>query len=308
MARASGFPDHWLTNSPSDAACDTNSLGRSASLVSPPSPSRRRGLWLLLYSERSATRDVGPSESASTPASSPRRCCSPAGSCSDTTAEDRRGRGLSPNHRRVAELAAGFAIGVVLFSAVALVRGEAVGASWRFHGWAGAEAALVGLPLTLALLLPEELLFRGYAFRKLVAAIGAPLALGISSVAFGLYHLLGSGNWGMGAVFTFLLPALGGLVFGFAALRTGGLALPIGLHLGGNWVQSSLFGLGTGGSAVSGVWSARLSATQLHTLYAPDLSRHLPYLLALGLAAYLLRYLRPELHVWVSPNAYRNER
>ena len=34
------------------------------------------------------------------------------------------------------------------------------------------------------------------------------------------------------------------LLFGLAALRTGGLALPTGLHLGANWINASVFGLG----------------------------------------------------------------
>lgn len=197
--------------------------------------------------------------------------------------------GLAFSRRRLVELVVGFAASAVLFSAVALARGETVGASWEFRGWAGFEAALVGLPLALALLLPEELLFRGYVFRKVIAALGVPIALSFSALVFGAYHLLGSGNWGMGAVFTFVLPALGGLVFGLAALRSGGLALPIGLHLGGNWVQASVVGLGSFPDApVTAMWIAPLTAAQAQALYAPDLPRHVPYLLAIILAASLL--------------------
>jgi membrane protease YdiL (CAAX protease family) len=36
------------------------------------------------------------------------------------------------------------------------------------------------------------------------------------------------------------MPALGGVVFGWAAVRSSGLALPIGLHLGGNRIQASV--------------------------------------------------------------------
>ena len=200
--------------------------------------------------------------------------------------------GLAPSRRRFAEVALGFAVSAILFGGVALVRAAAVGASWEFRGAAGMEAAAVGLPLALALLLPEELLFRGYAFRKLVAVGGAPLALSLSAVAFGLYHVLGSGYWAIGAAFTFALPALGGVVFGLAALRTGGLALPIGLHLGGNWVQASVFGFGvTPDAQGTALWIAPLAAAQARTLAAPDLPLHLPYLLALLLTVYMLARL-----------------
>src|SRR5205085_7038454 len=138
----------------------------------------------------------------------------------------------------------GFVAGSALFGLVALVRASVVGATWHVTGAAGLRAALVGLPLALLLLLPEELLFRGYGFRQLRAFAGDHVALGLSAVAFGAYHLIGSGDYAMGAVWRFATPALGGIVFGIAAMRTRGLALPIGLHWGANWVEQCVLGLG----------------------------------------------------------------
>ena len=191
--------------------------------------------------------------------------------------------GLVPTRRRVREFAVGFGLAAGAFAAVALVRAASVGAEWTVDPVAGARAAVLGLPLALVLLLPEELLFRGYAFQKAVARWGAPAALAASTLAFGAYHVVGSGAWGMGALFLFVLPALGGLLFGVAALRTGGLALPTGLHLGGNWVNASVLGLGTveGGA----LWAAPLDAAQVAALTAPDVVPHLPYVGALALLA-----------------------
>lgn len=93
------------------------------------------------------------------------------------------------------------------------------------------------------------------------------------------------------------MPALGGLVFGAAALRTGGLrtgglSLPLRLHLGGNWVNASLFGLGmTPGSAL---WSAPVDLAQAAALMAPDFLPRLPYLVAVALLA---------VSVWMWPPA-----
>jgi membrane protease YdiL (CAAX protease family) len=129
----------------------------------------------------------------------------------------------------------------------------------------------------------EEVLFRGYAFRKAEALWGAPVALIASSALFGAYHVVGTGYWGTGALFLFAMPALGGLVFGLAALRTGGLALPIGLHLGGNWVGAYVFGLGT--PQGSALWSASVDAAQGAWLLAPDLVPRLPYLAGVVLLA-----------------------
>ena len=191
-----------------------------------------------------------------------------------------RSLGLVPTRRRAVELGWGFVLAASAFAVVALVRSASIGASWTFDPVAGSRAAVLGLPLALVLLLPEELLFRGYAFRKAEALWGAPATLVVSALAFGAYHVVGSGYWGMGAVFRFAMPALGGLVFGYAALRTGGLALPIGLHLGGNWIQASVLGLGV--ERGSALWSASLGAEQIRSLSAPDMVPHLPYLLGLA--------------------------
>ena len=189
--------------------------------------------------------------------------------------------GLVPTRRRLGEFAVGFAFAVVLFGGVALVRAASVGAGWTFDLEAGLWAAVIGLPVAFVLMFSEELLFRGYAFRKAEEAWGAPAALVVSSVAFGAYHVVGEGMWGMGAFFLFAMPLLGGLVFGLAAQRTGGLALPTGLHLGGNWVNASVFGLAV--PEGSALWTAPLDAAQISFLTAPDVVPRLPYITAVVL-------------------------
>jgi membrane protease YdiL (CAAX protease family) len=186
--------------------------------------------------------------------------------------------GLAPTSERIGQLALGFAVGAVAFVLLALVRGALVGAQWSFAGWNSVAAAAGGVFLALVLLLPEELLFRGYAFQRVVHAVGARPAILISAALFGVYHVVGTGMWAIGAVFTVAMPALGGVVFGWAAVRTRGLALPIGLHLGGNWVSASVLSMHPQSPAM---WTATVTDVQLRTLYAPDLSVHMPYIIAM---------------------------
>ncbi len=100
-----------------------------------------------------------------------------------------------------------------------------------------------GLPAMLALMLPEELFFRGYLLRSCKSSIGVTAAIGVSAVLFGLYHVVGKGFWGVGAFFLFLTPAVMGAVLAWAAFRTRSLCLPVGLHLGGNWALNILLPL-----------------------------------------------------------------
>lgn len=202
--------------------------------------------------------------------------------------------GLAFTRRRTAEFGAGFVVSAALFAAVAAVRAASVGAAWTFDPVAGGWAALTGLPLAFVRLFPEELVFRGYAFRKAEASWGPAVALVVSAVAFGAVHLVGQDVWGMGAAWRFLTPMLGGLLFGAAALWTRGLALPTGLHFGANWINASVLGLGfaEGGA----LWSAPLTDAQVQALTAPDLGPNLPYLAALALLAAGLAawYRRPR--------------
>lgn len=200
--------------------------------------------------------------------------------------------GISLSRRRLREFASGLMMGAALFGLSVALNARLVGAQWHVDWAAGVRAALLGLPFALLMLLPEELVFRGYAFRQVQALWGAPAALALSSLLFGAYHLLGSGDWAMGAAFRFAMPVLGGLVFGYALLRTGGLAMPIGLHLGGNWIQSSVFGLGR--EQGSALWVASLDAEQIRVLSAPDLMPHVPYLLAMVLLGVFVMARRPE--------------
>lgn len=78
----------------------------------------------------------------------------------------------------------------------------------------------------LALSCMEELGFRGYALRELIASTGVIRAQVIVAVAFGLSHVLY--GWSITAIAMGVIPT--GVLFGVVAVASGGLAMPIGLH------------------------------------------------------------------------------
>jgi len=197
--------------------------------------------------------------------------------------------GFRASRRDILAVPVAFAAGALLFSGVTLVLGHAAGGEWQLGTSAPMRTALLGLVPVLCLFLSEELLFRGYGFQQLRRIGGPGGAVVVSALAFGGYHLLGSGDWAMGAVFRMAMPTVAGLVFGYAVVRTGSLAVPIGLHWGGNWAQYALLGLGHPAGQTVAVWNMPLSEDQIRMLVAPDLLPHLPYLAALGLAFLLVQ-------------------
>ena len=194
--------------------------------------------------------------------------------------------GLPTNRHRARELGLGFVVSAVLFLAVTWTQSVVVNAQWQFQGTRGVMAALAGLVMTACMVSAEELLFRGVGLRYLRKLCGDWGATMLTAMLFGAYHLVGSQDWAMGAFFRFLTSALGGVLFAWSAVRSGGLALPIGLHFGGNWVQASIAGFTTpGGESVPALWRIPISPGDMQLLVAPDVLPRLPYFVAIGTAA-----------------------
>ena len=95
--------------------------------------------------------------------------------------------------------------------------------------------------------LMEEIAFRSYPFSKLNKAFGLRLTQLIVLIAFALEHIA----LGWSILGAFLGPGIWALIFGIAAVRSKGIALPTGIHVGLNLVQS-IIGGSRGG--VESVW------------------------------------------------------
>lgn len=165
--------------------------------------------------------------------------------------------GLRFDRRWLKEFLLGTAGGVLLLVAVAL----AIRPSGAFH-WVRnpaidpAKLALwAGLYLGVAF--NEEILVRGYAFQRLAkGGLGVWGTQALFAAIFALGHWSNPNNTGMAVkAWATLNIALAALLLGFAQLRTGSLALPIGLHLGWNWTQGSLLGFNVSGTSSPGWWT-----------------------------------------------------
>jgi membrane protease YdiL (CAAX protease family) len=138
--------------------------------------------------------------------------------------------------------------------------------------------------------LVEEVVFRGYPFRCLIAAIGPTAATVILSVLFGLLHMLNND-----ATWTSVLIAMfAGVLFSVAWLRTHGLWLPWGLHFAWNASMGVLFGLPVSGITdfSSVVQTQAIGRTWLTGgLYGPEGALFTIVVLAFGLI-FLIRLTR----------------
>jgi membrane protease YdiL (CAAX protease family) len=80
----------------------------------------------------------------------------------------------------------------------------------------------------------EELCFRSYPQVKLNSALGTWTSQFVMAVSFGVYHIL----VGWSAYSAFTGPFVWAFIFGLAALKYGGIAVPTGIHFALNVLQS----------------------------------------------------------------------
>ena len=169
--------------------------------------------------------------------------------------------GLQLDSRWIRQALAGTGLGMAAMLAVTALISMAGGVRFELDPARSVATLAGGLYIFLFVALFEELLFRGFVFQRLVDGIGAPLALAATAVLFALGHGDNPGMEGATQLWAMGDLALGALLFGLAYLRTGSLALPVGLHLGWNWMQGHVLGFGVSGVDQPG-WLRPLYQTQ----------------------------------------------
>jgi membrane protease YdiL (CAAX protease family) len=155
--------------------------------------------------------------------------------------------GVVPGPATVARFTCGFFVGLSLAIAQAAIV------------WAGGHLQLVQMdklqlmdivmPFTLYVIVAcrEELVFRSYALQSLRYRFTRLFALVFITVIFIMEHVVSGMSWTMSIIGS----GLGGILFAVAALKTRGLALPLGLHSAWNFGQW-IMGFKDG----AGVWRA----------------------------------------------------
>ena len=96
--------------------------------------------------------------------------------------------------------------------------------------WKLAAASLLYLVVANGV---EELVFRGYAFERLIAALGLWPAQLIVALLFAAYHLVNGYSWQI----AFTGTVIGSLMFGLVFARTGSVLAATGFHAAANWTR-----------------------------------------------------------------------
>lgn len=143
------------------------------------------------------------------------------------------------------------------------------------------------LPLVSAAVL-EEMIFRGVVFQRIRDGLGPVLALLLTSVHFVLVHMNNPAMTGTIRIIAMLNIFVASLAFGLAYLRTGSLALPIGLHVFANVVQGPVLGFGVSGTQTPHMLTQHLTGPEWLTGGAFGLEASVPGTIGIALVAWLI--------------------
>jgi uncharacterized protein len=202
-------------------------------------------------------------------------------------------------NRALPEGGAGIVIGFLLFTFVM----AALLALGVYHpAGRGTTSGLVnGLFFAILAGMMEEILFRGLLFRLSAKIVGTWGALILTSALFGLAHRL---NPGATVVSSVAIALEAGVLLGASYAATQRLWLPIGLHVGWNFTEGSLFGMTLSGTTMTeGLLRGSLSGPRILTggAFGPEASI-VAVTLCLLAAAYFLRRIvklhRAEPPLW----------
>ncbi len=172
-----------------------------------------------------------------------------------------RSLGLAWNRQAVSDLAVGFLITGVMMGmvfllewAVGILRLETV--AWRVDDAGKILSGTLGMFfLFLLVAWAEELLSRGYQLQNLAEGLSPARGVVISSLIFAALHTGNPGFTGLAFVGLFL----SGVFMAWAWVLIGSLWLPIGIHLGWNFFEGTVFGF-----PVSGLGIYRLLRPAVH--------------------------------------------
>ena len=159
------------------------------------------------------------------------------------------------------ELAIGGLIGVVLYAGCVLLL--MLFGMYRIEGLNPLSYMIPAAAMAVKSSVFEELLFRGVLFRSVEDMAGSWIAIIVSSLVFGLLHLINPDATIAGAVY---IAIEAGLLLAAAYLVTRRLWMAIGYHMLWNYVQSAVFsGIVSGGVSLPVLFQAKIEGPSLYT-------------------------------------------
>lgn len=160
--------------------------------------------------------------------------------------------GITPSKSRMSQLALGFIFTALLCTVIQLVDSSLTNTEWELNENLSVLSTLNFIWWNVKSVVFEELIFRGALLYIVIRKWGVRTGIISSAIAFGIYHWFTFGVLGnfVFMLVVFLMTSISGLVWAYAFEKSKSMMLPIGLHLGWNFVFNSVFSKGPLGDQI----------------------------------------------------------
>jgi membrane protease YdiL (CAAX protease family) len=147
--------------------------------------------------------------------------------------------GIIPNNKIIIQ----FLIGLVFMTAIALlttyIDGFVLSINRQLNSNINYTSILNSFGYHLRSALTEDLVFRGAILYIFIQRIGTKKAIIISGIVFGIYHIFSYGmlneNW-IAILYIILITGFTGYVWAYTFDKTKSIMMPLGFHLGHNFI------------------------------------------------------------------------
>ena len=144
--------------------------------------------------------------------------------------------GLELSWRPPVYLLGGLLGGALLMAVIVVLLHAVLPFDWAYNPAFIWRFSLASLGYLIIANCVEELLFRGYAFERLITSIGLWPAQLIVALLFATYHLLNGYTWQV----AFTGSVIGSVMFGLVFVRTRSVIAATGFHAVTNWARDLL--------------------------------------------------------------------
>jgi uncharacterized protein len=154
--------------------------------------------------------------------------------------------GFTPVAKRIFQFAIAFLFSALLCVLLQLFESFLNHSRWRLNSQITFSQISESLRWNFNSVLFEELIFRGALLYIAIKRLGDTKAILLSAIAFGIYHWFSFELLGniIPMVVVFIITGLMGFAWAYAFSKTNSMALPIGFHLGWNFVFNAVFSKG----------------------------------------------------------------